>query len=254
MQNQIHLWFARDEEITDDRLLSEYHALLSDEESQQWQRFYFEKHRHQYLITRALVRAVFSLYVNEIPPDAWRFGRTEYNKPYIQNRPLPFNLQFNLSHTKRMIVLAVTADDDIGVDVECCTRRNAGLELAQKYFSQVELRDLHALRPARQKARFFDLWTLKEAYIKARGMGLTIPLNHFNYRFPEPGTVQMSFESPLNDQPQRWSLWQIKPSETHIVGLAVRRCHSAVPCRISMREIVPLQSIKEVNHPVVARS
>lgn len=252
--NEIHLWYAHDEEICDSNLLAQYQNFLSNEERMQQKRFYFARDRHQYLITRALLRSVLSLYVSSISPEAWQFKKNSYSKPYIENFPLPFAINFNLSHTEKMIVLAITPDRDIGVDVEFLLRRSITLDIAKRYFSEVEFQDLSALPIEQQKKRFFDLWTLKEAYIKACGMGLAIPLDHFSYSFPRSGEIQISFDSNRDDHPEYWSLWQIKPNDTHIVSLAVQGAHSSKHYSIFMREIVPLKSIKEVNYPIIAQS
>jgi 4'-phosphopantetheinyl transferase len=252
--NEVHLWYARDEEIVDHDLLVKYHDILSDEERAQQKRFYFEKHRHQYLITRALVRSVLSLYVETISPEAWQFKKNNHNKPYIKNSPLPFALNFNLSHTEKMVVLAVTLDRNIGVDVEFLLRRDTGLEIAKRHFSETEFQDLCAIPAERQKRRFFELWTLKEAYIKACGMGLAIPLHHFSYSFPGPAEVQISFDLNRDDHPRYWNLWQIQPDETHIAGLAIHSTGTGERYHLSMREIVPLKSIQEVDYPILARS
>lgn len=252
--NEIHIWFARDEEITGDSLLSKYWQILSLEERTRQKRFYFDRHKHQYLITRALVRSVLSLYFENIPPQAWNFAYNQFNKPFIANRFLPFTLDFNLSHSEKMVVLAVTRNRDIGIDVEYTLRNGTGLEIAKKYFSQEEVRDLQAVPQHLQKKRFFDLWTLKEAYIKACGMGLGIPLDQFAFEFPAQGEVRIKFSPDRDDHPARWTFWQIEPGPAHAIALAV--CNELPQGRypLIMREITPMKSIQEVNYPVVGKS
>ena len=181
--NEIHLWHTQDEHITDSPLIHLYHQYLSDEESKQQKRFHFEKHKHQYLITRALVRSVLSLYDDNISPEAWEFKSNAYGKPYISNTNSCLPLCFNLSHTENFIVLAVSLSCDVGIDVEYLPRHGAMEEIAESFFSKAEVIELKKLPKEQQKQRFYDLWTLKEAYIKACGMGLSIPLNHFSYDF-----------------------------------------------------------------------
>ncbi len=120
--HEIHLWYAYDEQIHDSQLLSRYFCLLNDEERAQQKRFYFEKHRHQYLIVRALVRTVLSLYVNEIAPENWQFKKNKYGKPTISNSELTIPLHFNISHSDKLVVLAVTVEQELGVDVEYLLR------------------------------------------------------------------------------------------------------------------------------------
>lgn len=253
-ENEIHLWYAHDEDIRDSNLLAEYLTLLSHEEHIQQQRFHFEKHRHQYLITRALLRSVLSLYINAIPPKAWKFKKNQYNKPYIANPQLPMALNFNLSHTEKMVVLAVTRDRDIGVDIEYLPRANVGLDIAMRYFSETEFQELCALPPESQKRRFFDLWTLKEAYIKARGMGLAIPLDQFSYSFPQPGEIQISFSQSLQDNSGSWRLWQFIPDETHIMGLALHTADTALQYIITTWKTVPLKDFEQISLPAINES
>lgn len=253
-ENEIHLWYVHDEDIRDNDLLTEYLALLNHEEHIQQQRFHFEKHRHQYLITRALVRSVLSLYIDTIPPKAWKFEKNRYNKPYIANPQLPMALNFNLSHTEKMVVLAVTRDRDIGVDIEYLPRENVGLDIAMRYFSETEFQELSALPVESQKRRFLDLWTLKEAYIKARGMGLAIPMDQLSYSFPQPDEIQISFSQSLHDSPRNWRLWQFIPDETHIVGLALRTADMVSQYIITTWKTVPLKDIEQVSLPAINRS
>lgn len=251
---EVHIWYARDEEISEHGLLAGYLELLSEEERAQQRRFFFPKHRHQYLITRVLVRCVLSLYVDAVPPQAWQFGKTRHNKPYIASPSLPLSLNFNLSHTEKLIVLAVVLDGDIGVDAEFLAGRNAGLDIAQKYFTPGEVRDLLAVPVEQRQNRFFDLWTLKEAYIKACGLGLAVPLDHFGYSFSEPGKVRISFDPIRNDDPRYWNLWQIKPSAMHTLGLAVHSKNAGSDYLVSMHETVPLRSIRQVHYPIISKS
>ncbi len=249
--HEIHLWYACDEQIRDTQLLSRYHSLLNEEESAQQKRFYFEKHRHQYLITRALVRTVLSLYVNEISPEQWQFTKNKYGKPSISNPIGTGPLHFNLSHTDKMVALAVTRSQEVGIDVEYLLRSARTVKLAESFFSPFEAEQLLALPPEKQTDRFFDLWTLKEAYIKACGMGLSIPLNHFSFSFPRQEEISISFAPERDDQPEFWQFWQIRPSDIHNVAMAIKGDKFNQSYSISMHKIIPLLDIAEVNYPIV---
>jgi 4'-phosphopantetheinyl transferase len=251
---EIHLWFAYDEQIRDPQLLSKYHALMNETERKQQKRFYFERHRHQYLITRALLRTVLSFYVNEIPPENWQFDKNQYGKPYIGNSSIGLPLQFNLSHTDRLAVLAVTANNEVGVDVEYVHRRGKTVELADSFFSPTEVAQLFALPMEKQRKRFFELWTLKEAYIKACGMGLSIPLDHFSYSFPGRGEIAISFEQDRDDNPEKWRFWHVCPNDIHKVSVALRSDDMTTPYSLSMRKAIPLSDIITVSYPILMKS
>lgn len=252
--HEIDLWYVYNENIHDSNLLSEYYNLLNREERLRQKRFYFEKHRHQYLITRAMVRSVLSLYVKEIAPEKWKFKNNDYGKPSISNNSLAIPLRFNISHTDRVVVMAVTLGQEIGVDVEYFPRLGKMFEIASSVFSPIELKQLLDLPPEEQKNRFFDLWTLKEAYVKACGMGLAIPLNHFSFSFPQQGKIGIDFKPERSDQAEYWQFWQIHPNDTHKVSMAIKGDKINNSYSISMRKIIPLSDIIEVNYPFVAKS
>jgi len=253
--DEVQLWYAYDEEIAEENLLGQYYGLLSAEEREQQQRFHLAKHRHQYMITRALVRTVLSAYIDGIVPSAWKFRKNAFNKPYIASSPLPLPLRFNLSHTEKLVVMAVTLDREVGVDVEFLLRKESGVEdIAKSCFSSIEYQDLLALPTAQRKQRFFELWTLKEAYIKACGRGLSMPLDQFSLSFPEPGHIQMAFACQGEGDPRYWHLWQIKAGETHIVGLAVHNADIDKRYHLSMRKIVPLAEIADSNWKTASES
>lgn len=246
--NEIHLWYVYDENINDPEILSNYFELLNKDELLQQKRFYFEKHRHQYLITRAMVRTILSLYENSITPTNWSFTFNDFGKPSINNDSLTIPLCFNVSHTNKLVTMAVTLDQEIGIDIEYLPRLENILDIAHNYFSPIELEQLYQLPLEKQRDRFFELWTLKEAYIKACGMGLSIPLDHFSFIFSKEGKIK--FESNRDDQPEHWHFWQIRPNESHKVSVALKNIEST-SYLISMRTLIPLSEISEVNYPLL---
>jgi 4'-phosphopantetheinyl transferase len=251
---EIHLWFVCDEQIADAHLLDRYHEVMNEAEREQHKRFHFKKHRHQYLVTRALVRSVLSFYVDEISPQDWHFETNKYGKPSIHQPGVTLPLQFNLSHTDQMAVMAVVLNSDVGVDIEYLHRRGKTVELAESYFSPNEVEQLFDLPKERQRQRFFELWTLKEAYIKACGMGLSIPLNHFSYTFPQQGNIRISFAPERHDQPENWQFWHIAPSDCHRTSVVLKRDTTNTDYALSMRQVVPLADIQEMNYPVLMQS
>jgi 4'-phosphopantetheinyl transferase len=249
--NEIHLWFSQDNGIDDPALLEMYHQFLNSQESEQQARFHFAKHRHQYLVTRALVRTVLSFYAREVAPADWCFEKNAYGKPSIAN-PGYESLKFNLSHTDNMIVMAVTVNREIGVDVEWILRSNDVLDICDRFFSPVEVEQLFAEPDEKKRERFFDFWTLKEAYIKARGKGLSIPLDYFSYIFSPSGQITISFSPKHDDHPQGWRFWQIVPNDVHKVALALNDKNENHEYNLILRNIVPQHSINLVNYPLTS--
>lgn len=224
-QDEFHLWYTHPHLCTDDALLAEYHALLTKEETEKQQRFVFEKDRHDALITRAFVRDLLSRYADRSPED-WRFKKGEQGKPEIIDAPLP--LRFNLSHTKNMIICAVTLQQDIGCDVEHTERKSDVLAVADRFFSKQETSDLFSLPESQQRSRFFDYWTLKESYIKAWGQGLSIPLSDFSFHIDghnparKSPDISLSFATQRQDNPEDWQSWLFYPGEEHRIAVSIR--------------------------------
>lgn len=235
-----HLWYVFPEAIRDAALLTAYRQLMCAEERAQQQRFHFEKGRHEYLITRALVRTVLSKYV-AVDPSTWRFEKNEYGKPSIAYPRGLLPLAFNLSNTTGLIACLVVLGRDVGVDVEDMTRPGETVEIAEQFFSPTEVASLRALPASAQRYRFFEYWTLKEAYIKARGMGLALPLEQFSFHLEAGQSVRISFDPRLHDDPNRWQFAQYQPTSRHQMAAAIRRGTDA-ELTIHPRYTIPLVS------------
>lgn len=238
---EIHLWLASYDEIADERLHAAYRALLSDAEKKQEPRFYFARDRRRYLVTRALVRTVLSRYVS-VDPAEWSFGANAYGRPEIVNAEArDTGLSFNLSHTHSMIVLAVTRGREIGVDVENVRAREVSIDIADRYFAPAEVAVLNEVPAAEQQYRFFEYWTFKEAYIKARGMGLSLPLDKFSFHYADDRAVGIAIDPSLADDAARWQFWQFQPSPEYLVALCAERVGARSPSLV-VRQAVPMLS------------
>jgi len=241
LNNEIHLWICDYQSISDEAVLSNYRAILSIDERQQEGRFYFQRDRRRYLVTRALLRIVLSRYV-DVFPGQWVFSVNSFGKPEIANcRTRATRLSFNVSHTHSLIVVGVADGRDLGVDVENVFDRDVSVDLADQFFSSTEVAALVALPTARRRDRFFEYWTFKEAYIKARGMGLSIPLNKFSFECSSDHAVGIAIDPDLDDEANRWEFWQFRPSPEYLVAVCAERVTAAHPTIVT-RTIVPMQS------------
>lgn len=238
------MWLAFYDEITGELLHSAYRELLSSAEKEQETRFFFASDRHRYLITRALVRTVFSRYVSIRPAD-WIFSTNAYGRPEIVNaQAREACLSFNISHTQGLIVLAVTRHRALGVDVESLHRREVSIEIADHYFAPEEVAVLTATPPHQQKYRFFEYWTFKEAYIKARGMGLSLPLDKFSFQYPDDYAVEIAIDPELRDDSRRWQFWQFRPRPEYLVAICAERAeHQSMS--LVVRQAIPMRSDSE---------
>jgi 4'-phosphopantetheinyl transferase len=242
-QDEIHLWLAYYDKIDNEQIYDAYRALLDEKERQQEPRFYFIRDRRRYLVTRALVRTVLSNYEPVAPKD-WIFSTNEYGRPAIANTlSSDPQLSFNISHTHTLIVLGVTRGRALGVDVENVRAREISIEIADRYFSPAEVASLSALPPSQQQERFFEYWTFKESYIKARGMGLAIPLDKFSFQFPHDRSVEIAIHPELKDHPERWLFWQLRPTAEYLVAVCAERAGAQSPTVVA-REIVPMDAEK----------
>ncbi len=216
----VDLWWAHPEQIDDPDLLETYRQWLNPAEHERMGRFLFARHRQTYLVAHALVRWVLSQYA-EVSPAAWTFVKNQYGRPDIDPAHELGSLQFNLTHTNDLAVVAV-ARSDVGVDAEDVSRRSSTIKVAEHFFAPEEVAQLHGLDHEAMTSRFFDFWTLKEAYIKARGMGLALPLHAFHYDLRDLSAIAIGFHPPIEDRGENWRMDLFSPNPRHRVAVAQR--------------------------------
>jgi 4'-phosphopantetheinyl transferase len=240
---ETHLWLAFYDEITEQSLHSAYRELLNPAEKEQESRFYFARDRRRYLITRALARTVLSRYA-PIHPKEWVFSANAYGRPEIVNaQARDAGLSFNISHTHSLIALGVAKRRALGVDVENFRAREVSLDIADRFFAPQEVAALAATPPRQQQYRFFEYWTFKEAYIKARGMGLSLPLDKFSFHYPNDRAVEIAIDPELGDEARRWQFWQFRPRPEYLVAICAERVGAQFPSPV-VRQAIPMLSEK----------
>jgi 4'-phosphopantetheinyl transferase len=231
----VHVWLVASDAIGDD-LLRRYQALLAPVERERWLSFRVRGAAIQYLIGRALLRTSLSRYA-PVPADAWIFETNAYGCPYLAAPLAQHGLRFNLSHTDGLVACAVSRGGDVGVDVENATRDVDPLSLAPTVFATPEIADIEATVPAERAQRFFAYWTLKEAYIKARGMGVSLALDGFWFDLDrDPPRIHFGERCP--DRPERWHFSRCRPTPAHALAIAVAPASGAEP-QLRLRWIVP---------------
>lgn len=238
LRDEVHVYCTWLDGLTDPGLLARYAALMTAEERARNARYLFERSRLEHLVGRALVRTTLSRYA-DVAPEAWRFREGERGRPEIDAPAGAPPLRFNLSHTSGLVAVAVTLERDVGVDVEDGGRERATLEIADRFFSPREVADLRALPEGDRRDGFFTYWTLKEAYIKAVGLGLAIPLDHFSFLLASGAPVGVAFAPEREDDPAAWQFERARPSDRHHLALAVRRGR-APDLRVVTADVVPL--------------
>lgn len=210
------LWLADPEAPGYARLADE---LLAPDERERAERFTHRQAKAVYRGARALVRQTLSRY-SETPAADWRFAVGAHGKPSIAAPPSP--LAFNLSHTRGLACVAVVGAGRVGCDVEDTGRRGRLEAIARRFFTPAELATYEGLDEAAKRSRFFDIWTLKEAYTKARGLGLHLPTTTYAILRSADGTLTLHVAPAANEPtPEMWHFHIAQIGTHHRLALAI---------------------------------
>lgn len=249
LAGEAHLWLLRLRESIPAPIERRWRELLSAEEAAADRRFRVAPARRQHLAARALVRTTLSRYA-EIEPRSWRFRPGPQGRPEIVGPAAAPPLRFNLSHTRGLVACVVTLEVAAGVDVERPARRLSDpLALARHGFAPAEREALRRLSGRARRELFFDLWTLKEAYVKARGAGfLALPARGVAYRVDRDGLIRLALAPELEDRAEAWQAVLMAPTVEHRLAVAVRRgrrpdltlvTHEVEPATSAVRRLRP---------------
>ena len=196
--------------------------VLSPDERARVDRFFFEKDQRSHLVSRGWLRVLLSRYL-DVPADQLAFDYGTYGKPRLAGHTTLSShqapLQFNVSHSGELVLIAVTADSALGVDVERIRPDTEAVELAERYFSIHERAALAGLPPAQQHGAFFNGWSRKEAFIKACGMGLSMPLDSFDVSLVPDEPAQLIATRPDADEAGRWTMRAFDVAEGYKAAL-----------------------------------
>src|SRR6266545_3985944 len=227
--NEVHVWRAQLELASSQaQWLS---GILTDDELDRANRFSFEIDRQRFIAARGTLRSILSRYIAVLPGDL-RFYYNQFGKPFLAPEFSSHLLDFNLSHSGCMALYAFTRNIEIGVDVEYVRSDFAYEEIAKRFFSVNEVAILRTVPTKKKLEAFYNCWTRKEAYIKAHGKGLSLPLASFDVSFA-PWEPPMSLIT--KDEPQERSLWtllDLKPGLGYMGALAVK----GIGCRFKYWE------------------
>ncbi len=223
--SDVHVWFCLTETVNDTGL-SDALEILSVDERARYERFRFPWDRRDFALAHALLRRSLSRYCEQAP-SSWRFIRTDRGKPALD----PPSFGFNLSHTRGLVACVVAIGRDVGIDVERVDPTSEIDSLSASRFSRSEVEQLAACPAHVRRDRFFDIWTLKEAYGKAIGLGLAQPLDSTTFDLTSPGTIgftngpggaeRSQSKNPCNDDAQ-WRFHLFSPAPCFRLALAMR--------------------------------
>jgi 4'-phosphopantetheinyl transferase len=231
---EARVFYAWSAPLTSPELSERCRVLLSDEEQARAQRFRFVEDQQTYLLAHALTRSLLAELCG-VAPRALRFENGAHGRPELAWPERTPPLRFNLSHTRGLVACAVALEHDVGVDVEHADRRVDIDQLARSVFSDAERAALARLEGDARRARFFELWTLKEAYIKAVGKGLALRLQAISLELDALPVPRIAFAAPVEDDPQAWSLHVERPGPGHTLAVALR---VSEPLRLSVEGLV----------------
>lgn len=228
--DEIHIW--RSELDRPAPWLTASLPLLSDDERARASRFHAALHQNRYITARAALRRVLSRYL-DIHPRTIRFTYNRFGKPFLAEPPLP-GLQFSVAHSGDLALYAV-ACCRVGVDIEQMRPDFDLAAIAAQQFSPLEQSTLRGLPAPLQTAAFYACWTRKEAYIKACGLGLYLPLQEFDVTCTPADPPRLLTTAPGESSPEQWSLWNI-PLDKDYAGAVAAECRV---CRLRYRLLSP---------------
>jgi 4'-phosphopantetheinyl transferase len=221
LEREAHISIAFTEKHYNRDLLAWYKSLLSEYEQKKYNELYFGRHRESYLISRALLRTTLSLYI-DAPPAELEFSYDSYGRPEIQKPVGISGIRFNLSRTRGVATCLISSSTRAGIDVESTLNLSDPEIMFRSVLLPKEIESLQGLRGNSLKRRFLTYWTLKEAYVKATGKGLSIPLTQFSFKLKD-GYAQVSFGPQLTDNPLEWQFAYYGLTHEHILAVALRK-------------------------------
>ncbi|MBK6278499.1 MAG: 4'-phosphopantetheinyl transferase superfamily protein [Gammaproteobacteria bacterium] len=239
-----HLWLCDLDALRDPALLADYLSLLDTDEARRLDRLVFARDRHRFLVSHALLRYLLSLYGGR-QAASWQFLKGPHGKPELAPGQGARAPAFNLSHSGSLALLAVSEGAGLlGVDIECHRAMRNFQGLATRNFAPSEAARLPGLDGAELAGEFYDLWTLKEAFVKACGAGLSQSLADFWFSFDRPaGLLRFEALRALDPEPWHWAFWAYRLEGPYSAALARRavsdtdtthgqpRCFATVPGR-----------------------
>jgi 4'-phosphopantetheinyl transferase len=214
--HDVHVRYRFTDRITQEEYTQALQTLASDERERA-ARFVLPRDRFGFVAAHSLLRQALSDHEN-VPLGAWMFAENAYGKPALAGRFVATNLRFNLTHTHGLVACAVCRGADVGIDAESLAPRFHPLDLANRFFSPSEVIGLQKCAESERYTRFIELWTLKEAYVKAIGLGLSHPLQSFS--FVLDGASSLRFESATSDDLAGWHFALLAPSTRHRMAVA----------------------------------
>ena len=193
-------------------------STLTDDEIKRADRFHFERDRNRFIAARATLRNVLSRYVDANESDI-RFECNQFGKPALADET-SHDIRFNVTHSSHLMLIAITHGHDVGIDVERVAPDRFALDIARRFFSPGEYQALISLSPKQRVKAFFDCWTRKEAFVKAKGAGLSLPLDQFDVALLPGETPAIKRDDTAQDE-RHWSMIALPVGDEFCAAIAI---------------------------------
>lgn len=214
----VHVWRAALDAPTE--YVQQMVKILSADEQQRANRFYFDRDRQRFIIGRGLLRTILGRYLG-LEPSRVQFCYEPRGKPVLADIDNKDRLRFNLSHSQGLAVYAIACDREIGIDLEQIRPFPNAEDIAKRFFSVRESTEISRLPPEQQQTAFFKTWTCKEAYLKATGDGLAGSLDQVEVMLTPGEPVRLLSIRGDSRIASDWCLYELKPASDYIAALAV---------------------------------
>ncbi len=213
MNSAVQIWFLATDTLDADAVRAAEETLSADERTRA-NRFRFSEDRRDYVVAHDLLRRALSQ-LESIPPADWVFDAGEHGKPFVSSS----DLTFSLSHTRGFVACAASRQVRLGLDVERVDRAVNDTEIAERVFARSEAEALERMPHDQRAPRFMELWTLKEAYVKATGLGLSQPLTELSFDLSQESRIGYSL--PGDADREAWAFALFAPSSSVRLAIAV---------------------------------
>lgn len=222
--NEVHVW-----KVNQQQQLNALWKHLSHDERAKAERFHFQKDRNEFVLARGVLRQLISYYI-KVPAHRLSFQYTAYAKPYLSEEFCSSRLKFNVSHSHGIILLAFTIGRELGIDVEQMRADFATEEIARNFFSTHEVSTLQSLPETLRVEAFYNAWTRKEAFIKAIGEGLSIPLNKFDVTLAPGESARLLATRIEGEFTAKWSMKSLECDRGFKAAIAVEGIDWQLKC------------------------
>jgi 4'-phosphopantetheinyl transferase len=214
--DELHVWSASLDQ--DNAAIQELSALLKPDERQKAERYHKAIDRCRFIVARGVLRRILSAYLH-IAPYKLQFVYNEYGKPSLSADQNHCDLSFNLSHSNSMVLYAIAGGRPVGIDIEYIREDFATLEIAEHFFSKDEVVALKSLPTDQRTMGFFNCWSRKEAFIKAKGMGVSYPLDRFTVSLAPGETPALLKVDDDELEVARWRMYELTPAAGYAAAL-----------------------------------